>query len=91
MIPAYRIDKRHLAHTLGRTNTIAKAQPMTPEQECWAEALAVERLHGEGAPKHIAERIGALALAGDMKGVERWKEIAARLDELRRSMSRPAS
>jgi hypothetical protein len=55
---------------------------MTPEQERWAEALAVERLHGDGAPAWIAERIGALALAGDVAGVERFREIAARLDEL---------
>ena len=56
---------------------------MTPNQERWAEALAVERQHGEDVPRFIAERIGALALAGDMEGVERWREIATRLDQLR--------
>jgi protein-disulfide isomerase-like protein with CxxC motif len=56
---------------------------LTPEQERWAEALAIERLHGEGAPRWIAERIGTLALAGDDAGVERFREIAARLDQLR--------
>lgn len=64
---------------------------MTPDQERWAEALAVERQHGEDAPRFIAERIGALALAGDMDGVLRWREIASRLDEIRRSMGGPAS
>lgn len=64
---------------------------MTPEQERWAEALAIERQHGEDAPRFIAERIGALALVGDQEGIERWKAIATKLDEIRRSTSRPAS
>jgi hypothetical protein len=55
---------------------------MTPDQERMAEALAVERLHGEHAPSFVAERIGALALAGDFAGVERWQAIAAQLDRL---------
>lgn len=53
---------------------------LTPDQECWAEAMAVHRIHGAHAPAHVAERIGALALAGDMAGVERWRAIAVRLD-----------
>jgi len=64
---------------------------LTPDQERWAEALAVERQHGEDAPQFVAERIGVLALEGDMDGVLRWREIATRLDEIRRSMRRPAS
>ncbi|MGN6621978.1 MAG: DUF6961 family protein [Sphingomonas sp.] len=64
---------------------------MTSDQERWAEALAVERQHGEDAPRFIAERIGVLALAGDMDGVLRWREIAIKLDEMRRSMEKPAS
>ena len=56
---------------------------MTPDQERWAEALAVERQHGNNAPGFIAERVGALALAGDIRGVERWREIATKLDQLR--------
>lgn len=55
---------------------------MTFEQERWDEALAEERLHGPRAPLHVAERIGALALAGDLAGIARRKEIAARLDLL---------
>lgn len=57
---------------------------MTPEEERWAEALAIERLHGDKAPVWLAERIGALALAGDTAGVARFKEIAARLVDLGR-------
>lgn len=42
----------------------------------------VNRIHGALAPLHAAERIGALTLAGDAAGVERWEEIAVRLDQL---------
>lgn len=47
-----------------------------------AEALAIQKLHGDDAPCWVAERIGALALAGDAEGVERFKAIAARLSDL---------
>lgn len=56
---------------------------MTPDHERWAEALAIERIHGDDAPRWVAERIGALAIAGDVDGVERFRQIAARLDQLR--------
>ena len=56
---------------------------MTPDEERWAEAHAVLRRHGARAPVFVAERIGALALAQDMVGNERWREIARRLDALR--------
>lgn len=55
---------------------------MTPGQERWAEAIAVHRMYGEKADEHIAERIGALAAAGDQGGINRWIEIARRLDQL---------
>jgi hypothetical protein len=55
---------------------------VTPEQERWAEALAIERRWGNDAPRHIAERVSALALAGDEAGVERWISIAERYDQL---------
>ncbi|GAA0294507.1 hypothetical protein GCM10009087_00340 [Sphingomonas oligophenolica] len=47
-----------------------------------AEALAVWRTHGERSAIHVAERIGALAINGDIAGVERWQQIAARLEPL---------
>jgi hypothetical protein len=53
------------------------------ESERWAEAIAVEHQHGARAPEFVAARIGALAVDGDMAGVERWKQIAFRLDALR--------
>jgi len=56
----------------------------SPDQERWAEALAIERNHGDGAPLWVATRIGELAQNGDMAGVERFKAIAVKLDALRR-------
>jgi hypothetical protein len=38
--------------------------------------------HGVKAPLHIATRIGELPNAGDMAGVETWKAIAERVDQL---------
>lgn len=55
---------------------------MAPEQERWAEAIAVHRMYAENAATHVAERIGALALAGDQDGIDRWIAIAHRLDQL---------
>jgi hypothetical protein len=55
---------------------------MMPEHERWAEALLVKRLHGERAALHISERIRTLAAAGDVAGVQRWREIAERFDQL---------
>jgi hypothetical protein len=62
----------------------ACVQPMpTRHQVSRCGALAIERQHGDHAPVYIAERIGALALAGDQAGIERFRQIAARLDQLR--------
>lgn len=55
-----------------------------PHRQRWACALEVERQHGEDAPRFIAERIGALALAGDWTGVTTWRAIAGCLDQLRK-------
>ena len=63
---------------------------MTPDQFRWAEALALEKLHGDAAPRFVAERIGALALAGDVAGVERLRQIADRLEALMCRTSAPA-
>ena len=56
--------------------------PLSDEQHLWACALAIERQHGARAAVFVAERIGALALAGDAAGVERWKAVAARMARL---------
>jgi hypothetical protein len=44
---------------------------VTPDQERWAEAMALEKQHGDRAPIMIAETIGALALKGDIEGISR--------------------
>ncbi|SOB88046.1 hypothetical protein SAMN06297144_3184 [Sphingomonas guangdongensis] len=56
--------------------------PMTEDQERWAEALAIEQLHGERAKAWVAERIAVFREAGDSKGVERFSILAACLDQL---------
>ena len=56
---------------------------MASEHELWAIALEVERDHGESGPRHIAQKIGAAAIAGEWDAVTMWKAIASRFDELR--------
>lgn len=56
---------------------------MLSDRELWACAAEAERQHGEGAALFIAERIGALLLSGDLAGIETWKAIAGRLQQLR--------
>jgi hypothetical protein len=62
---------------------------MTPERELWACAIEIERQYGEAAPAFIAERIGALAMAGDVAGMARWKAIATCVDAMRADVSNP--
>ena len=56
--------------------------PKIAEWEILACALAVVRQHGDNSALQVAERIGTLAVAGDMQGVEVWKALAARMDSL---------
>jgi len=55
----------------------------TPDEERWAEALAIERIHGDSAHDWVIDRITELALDGDRDGVARYLEIIDRLDQLR--------
>jgi hypothetical protein len=50
--------------------------------ELWACAQQVIKQHGAKAPLHVATRIGELATAGDMDGVEAWRAIAGKVDQL---------
>ncbi|WP_413777281.1 DUF6961 family protein [Sphingomonas sp. S2-65] len=59
---------------------------MTPREERLAEALAVERIHGVASVAFIAGRVRDLAVAGDVAGVQRWREIAAAYDALNPEM-----
>jgi len=56
---------------------------LTWATERWAEALAVDRLYGEGAQAHIEERIRDLEARNASAGVARWREIASHLDAVR--------
>ena len=55
---------------------------LTRDRELWGCALQVLRQHGDAAPKFIAERVSALASAGDELGVSTWLAIATRMDQL---------
>ena len=55
---------------------------MIAERELWACANEVLRQHGARSAAFIAERVTALALAGDHAGVATWRAIAARMDQL---------
>lgn len=55
---------------------------MLSEWELWACANQVLTTHGDKAPLHVAEQIGALALAGDEAGIQTWQAIARRIAQL---------
>ncbi len=56
---------------------------MNEREEDLAVALLIEQNHGDRAEVFIATQIGAMALAGDAAGIERWKRIAALFQERR--------
>lgn len=60
---------------------------MTSDDDIHAEAQAIVRAHGDGAPRFVAERTVALGLVGHEEGVHRYRRIAALLDEMN---ARPA-
>lgn len=55
---------------------------MLGDWELWACANHVLQTHGENAPLHVAEQIGALAFAGDEAGIRTWQAIAKRITQL---------
>lgn len=55
---------------------------VTREQELWALALHIEHKHGADGPRYIAERIGKFAMKGDQGGVDLWKEVARRYEQM---------
>ena len=55
---------------------------MLGDWELWACANHVLQAHGDKAPLHVAEQIGALALAGDEAGIRTWQAIAERIVQL---------
>jgi hypothetical protein len=57
---------------------------MISDRELWACAQQVINHHGPDADDFIAARMTALAQAGDEAGIQAWRLIAARVDQLRR-------
>lgn len=55
---------------------------LTRDKELWALALWVEKRLGADGPRFIAEKVGRFALAGEQGGVDLWREVAARFDQL---------
>ena len=55
---------------------------MPSDHELWTLALMVERERRAAGPQHIAEQIGAAAIAGDWDDVRMWKAVAAKYDQL---------
>ncbi len=55
---------------------------MLSDWELWACANHVLQTHGDKAPLHVAEQIGALARAGDAAGIQTWQDIAAWIVQL---------
>lgn len=50
----------------------------------WAAASMLIRRHGDDAPLIVAQRLGELAVEGDLEGISMWKSIAACMDKLTR-------
>ena len=44
--------------------------------------LKLQQMFGKEAARYVAQRIGALALVGDVEGVERFQAIASRMEQL---------
>lgn len=63
---------------------------MTPDEERWAEATTIERIHGARAEAYIAERIATLTAAGNVAGANRFREIIHRHHQLVRGDARPS-
>lgn len=55
---------------------------VTRDKELWALALWVEKHHGADGRRFIAENVGGLARDGEQGGVDLWREVAARFDQL---------
>ena len=57
--------------------------PVISDRELWACANQVINHHGPDVDAFIAERMRALAAAGDAAGTRTWLAIAERVDRLR--------
>ena len=59
---------------------------MTRDQELWGMALHVERHHGADGPRFISEQVVRNALVGEPGGVDLWKAVARRFEQLAQDM-----
>lgn len=66
-----------------RSRHSEEAHDLTPDEERWAEALAIIRIHGDRAEAFISERVASLAAQGQADGVARLEAIATRITQLR--------
>jgi hypothetical protein len=85
VVSTRREDVRRTASSCGMSPTRCQECPavmMTIDEERWAEALMIERIHGGNAVDWVVSRIVALASCGDEAGVARFMEIIDRLDIL---------
>jgi ribosomal protein L18E len=55
---------------------------MLTDQELWACAVYLKE-SGARAHAYVAEQIAILESAGDQDGAETWRQIAARLQQIR--------
>jgi hypothetical protein len=70
---------------LGKEADSHGADLLIGDRELWACANTILTLHGDRAQVFVAERIGAMAMLGDQAGVDAWKAVAHRMDQLMRS------
>jgi hypothetical protein len=62
---------------------------MPPDEERWAEALAIERSQGSSAYDWVIDRITKLRPDGDDAGVARLAEVAGRPDQRKTGRTLP--
>lgn len=55
---------------------------MTCDQELWGVALWVEKTHGENGTHFIEQQVARLATDGDHNGIEMWRAVAERYNQL---------
>jgi hypothetical protein len=56
--------------------------PLPGEREAWTAANIVIEKHGSGAQDHAKARITALMGAGDHRGVQAWRLILDRIEQM---------
>lgn len=55
---------------------------LTRDQELWAMALWVERVHGSEGWFYIAQQQDRLLETGDLDGIAMWRSVGERFEKL---------